>query len=237
MMNTTTTLARLALATSLVAFATVASADAQTALNNRTVMTFSQPVEVPGKILPAGTYTFEMHDSGMNRHVIQIMDQGGSKVVALVLAIPTYRAKATEETVVKFGEVMPGQPQAIRQWYYPGQTTGNEMVYSKSRARELAAASHMAVVAADDTVYVDTTMNTAMDTMKTAPIVSVTPEKNEEPVKYQSAPTETAPMPVATPRKALPRTASTLPLVMLVGAGLLALGLALRGASAVKATR
>ena len=61
-------------------------------------MTFSQPVEVPGKILPAGTYTFEMHDSGMNRHVIQIMDQGGSKLVALVLAIPTYRAKATERT-------------------------------------------------------------------------------------------------------------------------------------------
>ena len=234
---------RLALATSLVAFATAGTANAQTALNNRTVMTFSQPVEVPGKILPAGTYTFEMHDSGMNRHVIQIMDQGGSKLVALVLAIPTYRAKATEETVVKFAEVAPGQPQAIWQWYYPGQTTGNEMVYSKTRARALAATSNIAVTAADDTTYVDA----KMDTMKNAEVVSMTPEKVEKPVVYQTAPeptpvvtrTEPAPTPVmkAAPRRALPRTAGTLPLVMFVGAALLALGLVTRKLAASKATR
>ncbi len=244
-------LVRFALATSLVAFATVATANAQTALNNRTVMTFTQPVEVPGKVLPAGTYTFEMHDSGMNRHVIEIFDQGGSKLIALVLAVPTYRAQATEETVVKFAEVAPGQPQAIRQWYYPGQTTGNELVYSKTRARELAAASNVAVSATDDTTYVDT----KMDTMKTADVVSMTPEKKEEPVKEQVAPVQMtpeqhaammqaqpAPVPAArvvtkTPRRALPRTASTLPLVMFLGAGLLALGLALRRFTAAKAAR
>jgi hypothetical protein len=233
MMKTLHTLARLLFLSSLVAVATAAPASAQTALNNRTVMTFSQPVEVPGKILPAGTYTFEMNDAGMNRHVIQIMDAGGTKLVALVLAIPSYRAAATEETVVKFAEVMPGQPQAIRQWYYPGQTTGNEMVYSKTRARELAVASNVAVAAADDTLYVDSTM----DTMKTADVVSVTPAKTEEPVRYQAPPTP-APSPVATaPRKALPRTAGTLPLVMFAGAGLVALGLMLRGLTAAKVAR
>jgi len=236
-MHTIHTLVRHTLTTSLVALAAVATAGAQTALNNRTVMTFSQPVEVPGKVLPAGTYTFEMHDSGMNRHVIQIMDQGGTKVIALVLAVPTYRAKATDETVVKFAEVMPGQPQAIRQWYYPGQTTGNEMVYSKSRARELAAASHVAVAAADDAVYTDT----KMDTMKDAPIVSVTPEKKEEPMKYVPAPAAPAPVvapaPVAAPRKAFPPTASPPPIVMLAGSLLLALGLALRGLTTAKAAR
>lgn len=237
------TLVRFALATSLVALATPATASAQTALNNRTVLTFSQPVEVPGKILPAGTYTFEMHDSGMNRHVIQIFDAGGTKLQALVLAIPSYRAKATEETVIKFAEVAPGQPQAIRIWYYPGQTVGNEMVYSKSRARELAVASNSAVTATNDTTYVDT----KMDTMKNAEVVTMTPEKAEKAVVYQTPPTPEpvvsqpapapAPMKMAAPRKALPRTAGTLPLVMFVGAGLLALGLALRALNASKATR
>lgn len=243
MKNIVNRLVRLAVATSFVALATAAVANAQTALNNRTVMTFSQPVEVPGKILPAGTYTFELHDSGMNRHVIQIMDQGGSKLIALVLAIPTYRAAATEETVVKFAEVAPGQPQAVWQWYYPGQTTGNEMVYSKTRARALAATSNIAVSAADDTTYVDA----KMDTMKNAEVVSMTPEKIEKPVVYQTAPeptpvvtrTEPAPAPVVkpAPRRTLPRTAGTLPLVMFVGAGLLALGLVLRGAATAKAKR
>ncbi len=229
-------LVRLSLATALVALTTASVADAQTALNNRTVMTFSQPVEVPGKILPAGTYTFEMHDSGMNRHVIQIMDQGGSKLIALVLAIPTYRAKATEETVVKFAEVAPGQPQAIWQWYYPGQTTGNEMVYSKTRARALATTANVAVTAADDTTYVDA----RMETMQKADVVSMTPEKIEKPVVYQTVPEPTpAPAPVmkAAPRRTLPRTAGTLPLVMFVGAGLIALGLVTRKLTGAKATR
>ena len=249
---------RLAVATSLVAFATAASANAQTALNNRTVLTFSQPVEVPGKILPAGTYTFEMHDSGMNRHVIEIFDEGGTKLQALVLAIPSYRAKATEDTVIKFAEVAPGQPQAIRFWYYPGQTTGNELVYSKTRARELAAAANLAVTATDDTLYVDS----KMDTMKSAEVVTMTPQKTEVPVQYQTPPPEPVvtktepvvtptptpapvavtptpePMPAPVPeRRELPRTASTLSLVLFIGMGLLALGVALRGLTHSKVSR
>lgn len=245
-------IARLAVATSLVAFAAVTSASAQTELNNRTKLTFSQPVEVPGKILPAGTYTFEMHDSGMNRHVIEIFDEGGTKLQALVLAIPSYRAKATEDTVIKFGESAPGQPQAIRIWYYPGQTVGNELVYSKTRARELAASANMAVTATDDTLYTDTNM----DTMKSADVVSMTPQKTEVPVVYQTPPEPVVtpepvvaappppavtpapePMPAPAPRRELPHTASTLPMALFIGAGLLALGLALRGLTASKATR
>lgn len=241
-------LARLAVAASLVAFAAVTNANAQTSLNNRTVLTFSQPVEVPGKILPAGTYTFEMHDSGMNRHVIEIFDQGGTKLQALVLAIPSYRAKATEDTVIKFDEVAPGQPQAIRIWYYPGQTVGNELVYSKTRARELAASANVAVTATDDNAYV----NSNMDTMKSAEVVSMTPQKTEVPVQYQ-APPEPAPVarqpepvvaapppvmaPAPEPRHELPHTASTLPMVLFIGAGLLAIGFALRGLTTSKAGR
>jgi hypothetical protein len=249
MKKTLAILARLAVATSLVAFAAATSANAQTSLNNRTVLTFSQPVEVPGKILPAGTYTFEMHDSGMNRHVIEIFDQGGTKLQALVLAIPSYRAKATEDTVIKFNEVAPGQPQAIRIWYYPGQTVGNELVYSKSRARELAASANMAVTATDDKAYVDADM----DRMKSAEVVSMTPQKTEVPVQYQTPPEPTPVVtpepvvaaPVVTPeptpapelRHELPHTASTLPMVLFISAGLLAFGFALRNLTASKAGR
>lgn len=231
----------------MVAFATTASA--QTALNNRTVMTFSQPVEVPGKVLPAGTYTFEMNtnDTGSHGRVVQILDAGGTKLQALVLVIPSYRAKATEETIVNFAEVAPGQPQAIRYWYYPGQTAGHEFVYSKSRARELAAAANASVQSTEDTTYIDT----KVDTMKSAEVTVIEPEKKAEPVVAQPEPVVTQPVvtppvvtqpePVVTApapvRDELPRTASSLPMVMLIGGALLALGLVLRGVTPAKVKR
>jgi len=36
--------------------------------NKKTVMTFNQPVEIPGQILPAGTYTFKLLNSPSDRH-------------------------------------------------------------------------------------------------------------------------------------------------------------------------
>jgi len=166
------TVLRLTMAASLLTLASVNNAGAQTELNNRTKMTFAQPIEVPGKVLPAGTYTFELHDSGMNRHVVEIFDEGGTKLQALVLAVPSYRPKPTEDTVVKFDETAPGQPQAIRIWYYPGQTTGNEFVYSKSRARELAASANGPVQSTDDSMYTDA----KMDTLKTAEVTPYDPK-------------------------------------------------------------
>jgi hypothetical protein len=248
-------LVRLSLATAFVAFTTATVANAQVSLNNRTVMTFSQPIEVPGKILPAGTYTFEMltNDTGSHGRVVQIFDEGGTKLQALALVIPSYRAKATEETIVRFAEVAPGQPQAIRFWYYPGQTAGHEFVYSKSRARELAAAANLSVQSTADTVYVDA----VMEKLNAAEVTVLEPEKKVE-AKVEAVVTQPEPVtpvvtpvvtpepvrtePVATPapapmRDELPRTASTLPMVMFVGAALLALGLALRGAGTAAAKR
>ncbi len=216
-------------------------AAAQGNLTNRTVMTFSQPVEVPGKVLPAGTYTFELHESQSNRHVIEIFDQGGTKLITTVLAIPNYRLKQTEDTVLKFAEVAAGQPQAIRVWFYPGQLVGNELVYSKSRARELAASSNSAVAAVDDTAYTATKPDAMLD------VVTMAPDKTEKPIVIETpqpvVTPEPAPMPapVVSPervhRKALPHTASTLPLIALMGFLALGSGLILRNRSTRRAER
>ena len=46
--------------------------------NKKTVLTFSQPMEIPGQILPAGTYTFVLLDSPSDRHIVQIFNADGS---------------------------------------------------------------------------------------------------------------------------------------------------------------
>ena len=220
--------------------AAATSASAQTNLNNRTVLTFSQPVEVPGKVLPAGTYTFELNDAMANRHIVQIMDAAGTKVVALVLAVPNRRLTATGETVVNFAEVAAGQPQAMRAWFYPGQTVGQEMVYPKKRAQELASTANVIVPSVDDSFYDAATA----DSMKTVEVTPVNPptapaatvETAPAPVT-QPAPVSAAPAPATPAREKLPSTASPLPLIALFGFVTLALGLALRGVSTRRSVR
>src|SRR3954466_2503594 len=85
--------------------------------NKQTKVTFSAPVEVPGvnaQVLPAGTYVFKLLDSLSDRHIVQIFNKDETKVYSTILAIPNYRLKATDKTVMTFAERAAGEPQAIR---------------------------------------------------------------------------------------------------------------------------
>jgi hypothetical protein len=67
--------------------------------NNRTTVTFSAPVEVPGvgaPILPAGTYLFKLMDSPSDRNIVQIFNEDGTHLYTTVLAIPNYRLRVTD---------------------------------------------------------------------------------------------------------------------------------------------
>ena len=98
--------------------------------NRKTVMTFSGPVEIPGvhlkgwAVLPAGTYVFKILDSQSDRHIVQIFNQDETQCYATILAIPNYRLKVTDKTVVTFRERPAGEPEALRAWFYPGRNYG-----------------------------------------------------------------------------------------------------------------
>jgi hypothetical protein len=196
--------------------------------DNKTTLTFSQPVEVPGHVLPAGTYTFKLADSMSDRHIVQIFNADESQLIATIMAIPGHRLTRTDETVIRFTETPRGAPQAIRAWFYPGDIVGQAFVYPRDRAAELAKVTGVSVPA----VTVDIADTGALTT---APIVSVTADAREVPVTaaVQPAPARTLPeQPTAAPTaqsrepvRELPRTASSLPLIMLFG--LLSLGLAI----------
>src|SRR4029079_14771565 len=132
----------LMLAFGVVLFCTMLSSGASAqSWNKRTSVTFSAPVEIPGKdaqVLPAGTYVFRLLDSQADRHIVQIFNNDESHLYATILAIPNYRLRATDKTVMTFAERASGDPQAIRAWFYPGDNSGQEFVYPKKRAVELA---------------------------------------------------------------------------------------------------
>jgi hypothetical protein len=185
--------------------------------NKKTVVTFTQAVEVPGKILPAGTYTFRLLDSPSDRHIVQIFNADGSQIIATILAINNYRLQPTGDTVMKFGERPGDSPEALRAWFYPGDNFGQEFVYPKVRAIQLAQTTKVIVPA----VAADTVDD---NVIKTIPIVAVTPDQKEVEVSsvIQTTPPVAAavtPAPAAAVKKTeeLPQTASSMPLIALLG--------------------
>jgi LPXTG-motif cell wall-anchored protein len=189
--------------------------------NQKTKVRFNQPVEVPGvraQVLPAGTYVFKVLDSLSNRHIVQIFNEAEDHVFTTILAIPNYRLRSTDQTVMTFRERAAGEPQAIRAWFFPGRQWGHEFVYPKFRAVELARAVNEPVLATP----VELTPETPIETLKTVPVVAVSPAGEEVPVEevVQAPPAE--PVLVAKRVGELPQTASFLPLLGVLG--LLSLG-------------
>jgi len=102
-----------------------------------TKLTFSEPIQIPGKVLPAGTYLFKLADTN-DRHTVQVFSSDRTVLYATLIANPTLRREATGESVVIFAEQGDGRPEALLKWFYPGETTGNEFVYSKQEEKQLA---------------------------------------------------------------------------------------------------
>ncbi len=217
--------------------------------NKKTILTFSGPVQIPGAALPAGSYVFKLADLSGNRHVVQVFDKDEKKIYTTILAIPNQRLEPSDKPVVLFSERPSGSPQAVKVWYYPGDTIGNEFVYPKRQAMQIAKATHQSVLSTNDE-----TSATTSDSMKSANLgrfdeagvwksddrdvaVFPAPERTAAPSPTVA---ERAPQPPRTmaattgtsgtrsTRKHLPRTASNLVLFELMSGFAIASGLALR---------
>jgi hypothetical protein len=187
--------------------------------NKKTVVTFNQAVEVPGKVLPAGTYTFQLLDSLSDRHIVQIFNADGSQIITTILAINNYRLEPTGETVMKFSERPGDSPDALRAWFYPGDNFGQEFVYPKVRAIQLAQITKVIVPA----VAADTLDDGAL---KTVPIVAVTPDQKE--VEVTKVIQTTPPVTAVKETEELPQTASSMPLIALLGGLSISIALGLK---------
>src|SRR5687768_15229262 len=121
------------------------SAAAQGLPNQDTFFTFSQAVELPNTTLPAGKYLFQLADSPSNRHIVKVMSADRKEVHATLLAIPYYsNERPSDEPQVRFMET-PAQASggagtnAIKIWFYPGNSTGHEFIYPRAQAMRIAA--------------------------------------------------------------------------------------------------
>jgi hypothetical protein len=205
--------------------------------NKKTKVTFSGPVQIPAPhssdkvmTLPAGTYVFRLLDSASQRHIVQVTNPRGDKVYSTILTIPDYRVNAASKTAMYFSERKAGAPAPIKSWFYPGDNFGQRFVYPKAQAIQVAAATNQPVPSHTLEV-VDTTPPAD------APVAVQTPAKQEvayAPSTFDKADaTDTAgedgeAVKAAEAPKKLPKTASQIYLIGLMGLLLVSMSLITR---------
>jgi hypothetical protein len=111
---------------------------------DRTIMTFSSAVELPGMRLEPGTYVFRLADTA-SRNVIQVLDQEEKNQLGQWLFVPAERPEVTGDTVVTFRETSAASTPAVQFWYYPGEKIGKEFIYPKDQALRIAQRTGAAV--------------------------------------------------------------------------------------------
>lgn len=166
----------------LAAFPHPASADLW---NHRTKLTFTEAIEVPGKVLPAGTYIFKLMDSNADRHIVQIFNADESQLLDTTITVPDKRTKVTGKTVVKFAERPSNSPEALKAWFYPGARYGEEFVYPHERAMGLARENKQTVLStrSDMSRYMSRHITSDTDSgaveMIAVPVMVVQPDGQE----------------------------------------------------------
>jgi hypothetical protein len=197
------------------------------AWDQRTTFSFSGPVEIPGQVLPAGTYVFKLMDSNTSRNVVAVYNKNEDHCYGIFLAVPDYRLRPAGRSIITFEERAAGAPEAVRAWFYPGENYGHEFVYPKVRASQLAQTNNQPVASMPNETATENTQSN-VNTLRQAPLKAQQPNQQESEMATAFPPQSTTPAKTAPPASrmpsSLPQTASVLPLVGL--AGLLSLGMA-----------
>jgi len=105
--------------------------------NKKTIVTFSDSVEVPGAILPPGTYVFKLAELSSSRNVVEIWNEDQSQEITTVLTVPAFRQNPPDDTLFRMDERPSNEPMALQTWFYPGDQYGNRFVYPDNEYRRI----------------------------------------------------------------------------------------------------
>jgi hypothetical protein len=211
--------------------------------DNRTYFTFSAPVTVPGTTLPAGKYLFRIADANTSRKVVNILSEDGKKSLAMLHTIPNQARQVPKDPEIRFMEVSAGVPPPVKTWWYPGRSIGYEFIYPRKQAMELAKATKERVlttktetadIAKADLSRIDGAGLPAEVNVEDSPAPAEVTGRAERGEIAQGGAASLPPQDTRADERArtstrseLPRTASSIPTAMLLGALMTALGLGL----------
>jgi hypothetical protein len=210
------------------------TAHAQTS-DYRTYFTFTTPVTLPGVTLPAGRYLFRLADPNSSRKVISVLSADGKTPLAMLHTIPNQVNKAPNKPEIRFMETSANMPPAIKTWWYPGKSIGYEFIYPRAQALLLAKGTSQPVlttraettdVVTADLARIDGSGVPAVVVVEEAPApVAAAAGRAQQGEVADGGSSATAAQDTraderarSTARTQLPRTASSMGLMILLGA-------------------
>jgi hypothetical protein len=122
-------------------------------------ITFSQAVQIPGRVLPAGTYIFQRRMQGFaaDDNLIQISNSDGTRIITFIQTLPVTRKTISEEPEFTFARSPEGRPPALMAWSFPGSLGAGQFLYPKGTERQVEKEPHLVVAANSEGVVTTTT--------------------------------------------------------------------------------
>ena len=180
--------------------------------DHNTRFTFSKPIALPGVTLPAGTYVFRVADPSTDRKVVQVLDESSGRSYALLNSIPSYRSDAMDEPSVSLVDTVAGMPAAVKTWWPEGATVGFEFIYPEDQYAKLTGNTISPTVTGDGLASIDASNTSSAPSLEAAQVAQAAPNQTQT--------TQPGPGVISqdSTREALPKTASPLPLIAILGA-------------------
>jgi hypothetical protein len=99
--------------------------------NKKTVVTFDQDVEIPGWVLPAGTYVFRLLNSSSNRFIVQVWDQHEMHLLTTLMTVGDSYPNPTGHSyfVLDTSQTEEGYPPAVVSWFFGSSDEGRDFIY------------------------------------------------------------------------------------------------------------
>jgi hypothetical protein len=175
--------------------------------DQRVILTFNQSVGVPDRVLDPGTYMFKVIQFLGTRDIVQVSNKGEDRVFGTYITVTKIwgeHGRPPEKVVVTFRETPAGMPKEIDAWWRPGFEAGHQFIYPKSTPVQLAKVENEPAPS---------------QPMPEEPSLSTPPEASTVPIENPPATVEESTsnvQPLSAPAE-LPKTASSLPLVGLIG--------------------
>ena len=197
-------------------------------VQRETKLGVSEPTMVGNTLLDAGSYTLRVHDFQGEKVTVVITRDSDSKTMGTVIATRMRRnldSHEASDNQTQFTYTTYNGHPAVDTWYYPGDEWGEKFAYGKDTVAVTSTGGDVRVTQTPAPTVATSTMAESR-VPAPAPVVE---ERHEETRTAEVAPAPApAPEPVAAPERTLPKTASSTPLVALLGA------LSLAGAAAVR---
>jgi hypothetical protein len=106
---------------------------AESLTENKAVVSFDRPVEVPGKVLPPGTYIFKSLE---NNELVQVFSADERQLFATVVVVPEDRPAQdiNNDCFVQLNKTRADAPQEVEGFFLPGRLTGFQFIYPTAHA-------------------------------------------------------------------------------------------------------